>query len=226
MPDYDSPPLTPAFLELASRMRGQPGYARTRLGRQPQFYAADREQFENLTNPLHDPTKHDYGATFMNPGDLGLLSRQSDLYAPVAAALNRGSDTKVGTTEPVSVIAPYEAPIEGRFGRKGTEPGVPLHEASHQYTRDIPVNQIVQGMSGGLKAKMAQALSKNYSGGDVPGEIVSRLIAGQFESLGLDRGEGMQARGELLFSMQKVAPEQAQRLGLYTKGHEPLTVAP
>jgi hypothetical protein len=217
MPDLGPPPASLDFAELVQRLRGQPAsYAQTRLGRQPVIYAGDEGQYEGLTNPLHDPHKTTYGATFMDPSKLGWASMQSPLYGATQEALKTG--------EPVSVIAPYEKPVSGPGGTSGTEPGVPLHEATHQFTKGLPLQQIVGKLSGSLQTKMSQALAKSgYSDNDVPGEVTSRLIAGQFGSLGLDREEGLQARGELLANMQKVAPKQAQRLGMYTRGRTPLT---
>lgn len=208
-----------SLASLINRMRGQPenfeGYAQTRLGRQPQIYARNQQQFDELTNPLHDPRKSIYGATFMGKGDVG-AANVSPLADPVRALLSQG--------EPVSVISPNQKPVSGPGGTPGTEPGVPLHEATHQFTKGLPLKQIYQQLGPDVQNKMEQSLQKSgYSKDDIPGEVASRLVAGQFGSLGLTAQEGMYVRQAYFTHMQNVAPKQAQRLQMYTKGRTPAT---
>ena len=213
------PPLSPSLAMLVNRLRGQPqsfqGYAQTRLGRTPIIYAQSPEQFEELDNPLHNPLRHDYGATFMSRSDLG-PANISTLHDPVAALLSQG--------QPVSVIRPPEAPVAGPGGSPGTEPGVPLHEATHAYTKGLPLQSLYQQLPDPLRAKMTQAIVQaGYSPDAIPGEVASRLVAGQFGSLGLTQEEGLAARQQYLANMQKVAPQQGTRLQMYTRGRQPVT---
>jgi len=220
MPDDSSlPPLSPSLAMLINKLRGQPenyeGYAQSRLGRTPMIYARTPQQFEELDNPLHNPLRHDYGATFMNRGDLGAVN-VSSLHDPVAALLSQG--------QPVSVIRPPEQAVSGPGGSPGTEPGVSLHEAVHAYTKGLPLDALYQQLPDPLRNKMTQAIAKaGYSPVNIPGEVASRLVAGQFGSLGLTQDEGMAARQQYLASMQKVAPKQATRLQMYTRGRQPVT---
>lgn len=212
----DAPPMSLALADLVGKLRGQqPGYAQTRLGRQPIIYARDQDQYEGLTNPLHNPARVTYGATFMSPGDLGFLSRQSPLHGATQEALSTG--------EPTSIIAPYQKPVSGPGGSQGTEPGVPLHEATHQFTKGLPLDQLFSQLDSPTQVKMATALSKaGYERDAIPGEVASRLVSGQFGSLGLTRDEGMQARQTFLSNLQQVDQSRGQRLSIYTRGREPV----
>src|SRR5579864_3453935 len=141
MPDdsYSSgpPPASLSFSALIDRLRrsapAKYSYAMSRLGRQPMIYSEDPEQFRQLRG-------EDYGATYQPD-----LAQRAALRAnPLAGPLADPVRSLLGSSgEPVSVIAPYQSQTGGPAGQPGTELGVPLHEATHQFlgADKLPVSE-------------------------------------------------------------------------------------
>lgn len=216
MPDQSGvPPIPFSFATLINRLRGQSpanySYAQSRLGRQPMIYANDPEQFRQLRGT-------DYGSTF-SPGAGQSFALAADpttgpLADPVRALLG-------STGEPVSVIAPYRGAAAGPAGHVATEPGVPLHESTHQFIGEnkLPIPLLYTRVPKDIQEKIFQALTaRNYPTDRFSDEIPARLAAGQFASLGLSPEEGRQVWQTYLDLYQKQAPEKARRFQAYTRG--------
>jgi len=181
--------------------------AYSRLGRQPMIYSESPEQSMQMTGPA-------WGRTYQPPqgamertvsgGYMALNPTFGPLAEPVHEQLSKGG--------PVSVIMPY---------REDTPPGVPLHEATHAFqgTDALPLSVLYTKVEPSIRGRISDALTKQGVDPDTfSREIPARLASGQFKTLGLTPEEGRQLWQTYLDMYQKMAPEKANRLRLYTKG--------